>query len=206
MPLIQKERDYFEMFAEMAGFGRDASGRLCGLLREFSDVPAKVQAIKEIEYAADRRVKRITEHLNGSFITPIDRDDILLLTGRLDKVCDTANIAAQRLVMYNVSRITEDALAFAGLIETATQRLVDLVAELPRVKKTRAIPALIDEVNRIEHEGDELYHNSMRRLFSGSLDPLEVIKWNESYQSLEKVIDACEDAANTVQRIVVKYS
>ena len=108
--------------------------------------------------------------------------------------------------MYNVTVISDDALAFARLIDLASERLVELMGELRRVKKSRTIPEMIDEINRIEHEGDELYHSSMRKLFSGSIDCLEVMKWNESYQSLEKIIDACEDVANAVQRIVVKYS
>ncbi len=190
----------------MAGHGRDAAAKLRDLLRDFSDVPAKVQAIKDIEHEADRAVGKITQHLNGSFITPIDRDDIMLLTRRLDQICDTVNVAAQRLIMYNVNVITDDALAFARLIDIASQRLVELMGELRRVRKSRTIPEMIEEINRIEHEGDELYHSSMRKLFSGSMDCIEVIRWNESYQSLEKVIDACEDVANVVQRIVVKYS
>jgi uncharacterized protein Yka (UPF0111/DUF47 family) len=206
MSLIHKEEDYFDLFSRMAGHGREAATRLRDLLRDFTDVPAKVQAIKDIEHEADRQVKKITQQLNASFITPIDRDDILQLTRRLDTICDTVNVAAQRLIMYNVRSITEDALRFAGLLDAASQRLVDLAAELRRAKKSKAIHEMIDDVNRIEHDGDELYHSSMRRLFSGSVDCLEVMKWNECYQSLEKVIDSCENVANTVLRIVVKYS
>jgi predicted phosphate transport protein (TIGR00153 family) len=204
--LIHKEEDYFAMFSVMGAFGRDAALKLCGLLRTYEDVPARVAEIKEVEYAADREVKKIMQRLNGSFITPIDREDILLLTRRLDGICDTANVAAQRLVMYNVASITEDALGFAALIDATSEVLTRLMTEMRRVKKSRSIGEMIEEVNRLEREGDELYHRAMRRLFSGSFECLDVIRWNETYQSLEKVIDASEDVANTVQRLVVKYT
>jgi uncharacterized protein len=204
--VIGKDEDWFDMFRVMVEHGRDATTRLGALLADFTDVAGKVQAIKDLEHVADSQVKRIMQHLNRAFITPIDRDDILALTKRLDQVCDTVNVAAQRLIMYNVQEITPDALEFARLMDAASSRLADLMGEMKRVRKSTAIAGIIDDVNRIEREGDELYHASMRRLFSGSFECLEVMKWNETYQSLEKVIDSCEDVANTVQRIVVKYS
>jgi uncharacterized protein Yka (UPF0111/DUF47 family) len=108
--------------------------------------------------------------------------------------------------MYNVESMTPPARAFSLLISRCCDSLVSMVVELKRFKKVNKIHEEIRKINELEHDGDNLYHDSVRQLFQEEHDPLFVLKWTEMYQALEQILDACEDFANTVLGVVVKYS
>ena len=62
----------------------------------------------------------------------------------------------------------------------------------------------LDEIRRLEHEGDQIYREALAGLFRASVDPMVVIRWKDIYQGLEDSVDSCRHAANVLQRIVVK--
>jgi uncharacterized protein Yka (UPF0111/DUF47 family) len=86
----------------------------------------------------------------------------------------------------------------------ATIALSDAVHKLRKTRKLSDMTERIIEVHRLENMGDDNYLQAISRLLDGTTDALEVIKWREFYQLLEKALDACEDATNVIERIMLK--
>lgn len=203
--LTHKEEDYYAMFADIAGLGVDAAKRLDALARDYRDVPGAIKDIEAIEHAADDRVHAINDQLNRSFITPIDREDIFQIAKKLDRIIDVIDSTSQRFVMYNVTVVAGDAVALIAHIVKIAEAVKDLVSHL-RAHKQDRFSAAAELIDSLEHDGDVLYRGAMHRLFRDQKDAIEVIKWKEIYQILEKAIDACEEAANVIHGVVVKNS
>ncbi len=201
-----KEENFFEMFKVLSGFACKAAEKMNALINDFSDIAVKCREVEDLEHAADQQVQKIYNQLNHSFITPIDREDIFLVAKRLDQVTDQIDSATQRSLMYNVESTTPEAKIFSQLIVKCVGVLHGVVEELRNFKKATRIHEGIKLVNELEHDGDVHYHASVHKLFREHTDALYVIKWKEMYQELERILDACEDVANTILSVVMKNS
>ncbi|MEI9933596.1 MAG: DUF47 family protein [Ferruginibacter sp.] len=74
------------------------------------------------------------------------------------------------------------------------------------MKNMRRITDALVAINNIENQADDIYDMSVERLFATEHDAKEVIKKREIYQAMETVTDKCEDAANVIESIIVKYA
>ncbi len=202
----KREENFFDMFKVLSGFACQAAGKLDSLINDYTSIELKCHEIEDLEHSADQQVSRIYGQLNHSFITPIDREDIFLVAKRLDQVTDQIDSAAQRFLMYNVEGTTEEAKIFSRLIVKCCGYLNDVVVELKNFKRSKRINEGIKLVNELEHDGDNHYHAVVRKLFRESSDALHVLKWKEMYQEFERILDACEDVANTILSVVMKNS
>ena len=138
------------------------------------------------------------------FITPIEREDIILLSEAIDEVTDTIEDVMIRLYINNIRTIRPDAEAFAHLITRCCKTLSRLMEEFKNFKKSKKLYGLMVELHTLEGEGDRLFIQAMRRLHTEVSDPLEVIAWREIYIYLEKCCDACEHTANAAERVILK--
>ncbi len=198
---------FFEAFGKSAKNAHQAAQLLRQLLHDFTDVPAKVAVIKDLEHANDRVTHDLADLLNQTFITPFDRQDIHLLSSRLDDVLDLVDSTAHRLLLYKVTNIYPDARALADVLVEATATLNQATHALRDLGRNREqiLRACVD-VNTSENLGDQLYHHGLGELFEAGPDPIDIIKWLDIYNLLEKDIDMCEDVANVIEGIVIKNS
>ncbi len=201
-----KERIFFDLFSQTAEDTCKAAKMLEELMKDYTDVTKKVTAIEEMEHKCDEHVHNMLEHLNRSFITPIDREDIYLIAKELDNITDDIESTAHRFRMFNVSDMREDARKMATLIVQCTEELMGVMSEMKNMKTSKLLRDRIIEVNRIEDEGDEIYRSAMHQLFVSESNALEVIKWKEIYEYLENTLDACEDVANIIEGVVMKHA
>lgn len=204
--ITRKEEAFFDLFVETAESGCKTAKMLEELMKNYTRVNEKIDAIEECEHECDNQVHKILEQLNKSFITPIDREDIYLIAKELDNITDDIESTAHRFTMFNVRSITEDAKKMAGLIVKCTEELKAVMAELKYMKTSKLLKERIIEVNRIEDEGDLVFRNAITKLFIQETDAVEVIKWKEIYEYLENTLDACEDVANIVEGVVMKHA
>lgn len=204
--MTAKEAIFFDLFSDTAADTCKAARMLEELMRNFTDITEKVGAIEEIEHKCDGHVHKMLEHLNRSFVTPIDREDIYLIAKELDNITDDIESTAHRFKMFNVTSIRPDALKMAELIIECTEELMGVMSELKNMKTSKVLKDRIIEVNRIEDAGDDIFRNAMQSLFVNENDPLEVIKWKEIYEYLENTLDACEDVANIIEGVVMKHA
>lgn len=202
--ITAKEGIFFELFSITAADTCKAANMLEELMNNYVDVTNKIRAIEEIEHKCDGHVHSMLEQLNRSFITPIDREDIYLIAKELDNITDDIESTAHRFRMFNVTGIRDEAKKLAKLIVQCTEELMDVMAELKKMKTSKKLKEKIIEVNRIEDEGDEIFRSAMQQLFISESNPIEVIKWKEIYEYLENTLDACEDVANIIEGVVMK--
>ena len=144
--------------------------------------------------------------LYDAFITPIDREDIVLITNRLDDILDELNATTylfENLLVYTIRPNTDQ---FLQLIVIATSDVVSATKEFAKFKHSKVLKHYIDQVNETESEADKLYSALVKNLFAHEKDPIEVIKWRDIYNHLEMITDACEAAADVIEGLVIKNS
>jgi predicted phosphate transport protein (TIGR00153 family) len=170
----------------------------------FQDYPNHAQyaeRIKAVEVEGDDLVAKITQTLNSSFITPIDREDIYVLITELDDVIDMINDMARRLEIYGIKSPRADARKIADVLGKATHEIKDSFTLLERSER---INEHLRRISLLEKEADTLYSDAIRRLFADEKDAIEVIKWMSIYEELENSIDRCKDVAEALEAVVVK--
>src|SRR5512137_2015053 len=200
--LIPKEEKFFQMFQEMGGIIVEGAKELKSMLDNYTDPAASQKAIKDIEHRGDHQTHEIIRKLNTSFITPFDREDIYALAGALDDILDLIDGSAQRFVMYNVDATTSEARELAFLIlqgaETINRALHVIGGKL------EPIAEYCVQINAMENEADRVCREAISRLFDEEKDPIQLIKWKEIYETLERACDKCEDAVNILESVVLK--
>jgi uncharacterized protein len=206
MRLLPRDEKFFDMFSAVAALSVESATLLQELLR--ADTPRRtaiVDQIKRLEHQADQVTHEVVTRLDRVFITPLDREDIHLLASRLDDVIDLIDGTARRLQMFRAGKAPEGAVLIADVIGRAATQLQVGVRALEKNRGGTVLEACV-QVKRLEEEGDSLYHEWLGRLFEGDPDPLNVIKWKEIYDNLEKTLDDIEDAANVLESISIKHA
>jgi hypothetical protein len=201
--LIPRELRFFDDFERQSEHAVRAAALLHSLVDDFSDVPGVVKAIKDVEHAGDQVTHEVIARLHATFVTPIDRHDIHVLTARLDDVLDFIDAAASALHVYRIKQPTPECRALTdvvvgsvGAVNAAVKCLRTLDAAFYRHAKA---------VHEQEHRADQLLRQSLASLFAEN-DAIEVLKWKDIYEILEGVTDRCEDVSNTIEAIMVKES
>jgi hypothetical protein len=200
--LIPKDEKFFVMFKEMTTTIIEGAQLLKELMDDFENPALSQKMIKDVEHKADQLTHDIIKKLNKSFVTPLDREDIYALSAALDDILDLIDASAQRIVMYNVEKPTQEAKELAFLILKSCQTIDKAVALLGG--KLEPIAEYCVEVNALENEADRVCREAISRLFDEEKDPIQLIKWKEIYETLERATDKCEDAANILESVVVK--
>jgi len=199
--LIPRDELFFDMFDEIARRMSAAAKLLKQLFAEPSRISEHVAAIKTIEHEADVITHDVIVRINRSFITPFDREDIHELASRLDDVIDLIDGTARRAVMFRITQPREPARQLADVIVRATASLEQAVVS---IKKPKIVMEKGTEVKALEEEGDAIYHAAVGALFDDGESPIEVMKWKELYDTLERTLDHCEDVANVLESIALK--
>ncbi|HLQ32505.1 MAG TPA: DUF47 family protein [Chloroflexota bacterium] len=199
--LLPREQSFFNMFVEMAENIHDGAQGLADLLANYTDVPAKVARIKEIEHRGDDITHNLITRLNQTFITPFDREDIHELSSKIDDVLDLTDAAASRMVTYHVDRVRPGVPELAKILLAATAQVAAAVRALD--KHDRILDHCI-EINRLENESDRLCRSLIAELFEGEKDPVQIIKWKEIIEVIETAVDKCEDVANVLEAVTLK--
>src|SRR5438874_2966610 len=202
--LIPKEVRFFDYFEQQSQQIIKAGTLLSELVHNFADARAKAFAIKEVEHAGDQITHEMFRHLNTTFITPIDREDIHDLATRLDDVLDFIEAVAERLVIYRIKEPTSACRALAELIVAQIAAMDGCIRCLRTMDPGFHEHAV--EVNRLENRADSLLRETLAAMFEEQPDPIEVIKWKEIYETLEAVTDRCEDVANVIEGIILKMA
>ena len=201
--LLPKDERFFEMFIELARRATASARLLDKLLAEPHNLQQHVQAIKDLEHEADIITHQTIAKLQRAFLTPIDREDIHMLVQQLDDVIDLIDGCARRAHMFNIREVREPGRRLAEVIVRATEAIEWAVTSM---KTAKIVEARSREIKKLEEEGDALYSAAIVELFSGDLDALEVIKWKELYDTMERTIDQCEDVANVLESITIKHA
>ena len=195
------DREFFDLFARAATNGVRAAELMHEMLIGFPDTQLLARDIVICEQKGDQISHELSRRLNQSFVTPIDREDILRLGSALDDIVDFIEEAADYLGLYGVEAPMAQAQAQAEVLVNAT-RQIELA--IPRVRDFESITEQTVEVHRLENEGDRIVRSAIASLFERGIDPLVVIRWMDIFERLEDAIDATERAAFILEGIVIK--
>lgn len=201
--IIPREPKFFDLFEKSVANVEAAAKELANLFEDYTNVPQKVARIVELEHRGDFITHQIIEQLHRSFLTPLDREDITLLSGRLDDVMDFIEDAANAMLIYKIEKPTIRAREQAAILVAMAEELVKAIPCLRNRSKNKQILEYCIEINRLENEADAVMRFALVELFDG-MPPYEVIKWREIYQHLENAADRGEDVANVLEGVVLK--
>jgi predicted phosphate transport protein (TIGR00153 family) len=196
-----RDTRYFELFEESAQNAVRAADLLRTFVQELPDQPELAKEISAVESDTDRVTHDIISHLNQTFVTPIEREDILELASAQDDIVDLIDEAADLILLYRVEAPMEQAHGLCAILVEATKAVA---AAVPRLRDFGDIRHYTVEVNRLENDGDRLSRAAIAGLFDDGIDPMFVIRWKDIFERLEDAIDSCERVANILEGIVIK--
>lgn len=205
--ILPKEYDFYKSFNELIEIVSQASETFVLSTEMKIDFEESSQKIKKLEREADKIVHSSTERLHKIFITPFDRNDIFTLLKKIDDIIDQLNSVSGRIVTYSIDKLRPEIHEFAEIIHKSVIELKEAIRLLEKLGKSEA--SIISEkckaVHEYENVADDIHKKAIKSLFSEG-DALNVIKWKEIYERLEKAVDRCEDLASLIEGIMIDNS
>jgi uncharacterized protein len=205
---LPKDRVFYGLFEQVADKVREMGIKLLEVVKEpdFEKRGVLITQIEDMEHQNDEFTHRIFTELGKNFITPFDREDIHYLATALDDIADYIYASAKKINFYKVNPADQGIQKMADTIALGTEAIRQAVLELRNMKNMRNVTDALVKVNSLENQADDIFDMSIDRLFETEPDAKEVIKKREIYQVMEIVTDKCEDAANVIESIIIKYA
>jgi len=201
--LLPQNRKFLTPFGDLAALVVEAAKAIEDLLTSYDRVPERVRAIKALEHRGDAITHGVLENLAKTFITPLDREDIHRLATDLDDILDMIDNAAHHIVDYGIGEGLYGARELAVVL---VKQANEIQAAMKHLGAHAAVLPHCVEINRLENEADSICREATVRLFRDEKDPILIIKWKEILENLERATDECEDVANDLENIYLKYS
>jgi predicted phosphate transport protein (TIGR00153 family) len=198
-----RDREFFDLFEEAGRNILRAADLLDQMLRNFPETKELARDILLCEQEGDRITHDIIHRLNQTFVTPIDREDILQLASALDDIVDYIEEVADYLGLYKVEAPMEQSQRLAHILLQASRQIVEAI---PRMRDFQDISHYTVEINRLENDGDRVVREAIASLFDNGIDPMVVIRWKDLFERLEEAIDSTEKVANILEGIIIKNS
>jgi hypothetical protein len=205
---LPQDKVFYTLFENASANLETLANKLVQVVNE-ADFNKRATIIKEmenLEHQNDMLTHEIFVELGKNFITPFDREDIHYLATSLDDICDYTYATAKKINFYKINPNDPGIQKMGELIEQGCEVISVAVKELRNMKNMRNITDALIKVNSIENQADDIFDLSIDRLFETEPDAKEVIKKREIYQVMELVTDKCEDAANVIESIIIKYA
>lgn len=205
---VPKSKVFYDLFENVANNSAIMANKLRELVAEpdYDKRAAIITQIEDLEHANDELTHNIFTELGRNFITPFDREDIHYLATALDDIADTIYAAAKKINFYKVNPNDIGIQKLSEIIQQSAEQVRKAVVELRDMKNVRLITEALVKVNSMENQADDVFDMSIERLFETEPDAKEVIKKREIYTVMEVATDKCEDAANVIESIIVKYA
>jgi predicted phosphate transport protein (TIGR00153 family) len=195
------DREFFDLFEEAGTNTVRAADLLDQLLRGWPDNKELGREILICEQEGDRITHDLISKVNSTFVTPIEREDILTLASGMDDIVDFTEEAADYLSLYKIEAPMEQAQRLSHVLLQCTRQIAEA---MPRLRGFRDLNHFVVEINRLENDGDRITREAIASLFDGGIDPMVVIRWKDIYERLEAAIDACERVAHILESVVIK--
>jgi len=204
--LVPKDRKFFPLFNEVADNLVLASELFIKLLGE-ADLDKRIEFIKAIsdaEHVGDDLTRKLMNELNGTFITPFEREDIHVLVDNMDSIVDLMHGASKRIHMYNLSVFPKEFMQIALIIHAAVLEIQMILRNVKNVNDFKLYLDSCIKISDMESEVDDIYQSFLANLFENEMNAIELIKKRDILSALEKAIDRCDDVAKVFSTLIVK--
>ena len=206
--MVPKNALFFDLFAEDTS-NLVAQARVFNQMFQLTDpdqIATCISQIRDFEQKGDDITHQIFMELSENFITPFDREDIHALTTSIDDIADYINGCATRIQLYNVKQFSKTMELMSEVLLKQVIEIDAAIHDMRSMKNVQRVREAIIRINSLENQADDLFDESIARLFAEASDPLELIKTKEVLSSMEIATDKCEDVANVLESILVKNS
>lgn len=204
--MAKSDRFYFDNFLAAAAYCNQAAAYLqeCLTNYDYKNIRIMMEKMHSIEHAADNVKHEMTNALAKAFVTPLEREDMALISSNIDEVADCIEEVMQRLFVDRIEVIVPEALDFAAKIVECCQLMTNMLSELINFKKPKKLHQMIIDLSHKEEECDRLYLEATLKSADYSDNVLTVICWREIFDKLEACADACEHVGDSIETIVMK--
>jgi predicted phosphate transport protein (TIGR00153 family) len=202
--IIPKDVEFYDLFDKICASIVDGVQTLVAMLKATDNASQYPARIKTIEHQTDQAVHALLSKLHKTFVTPIDREAIHQLGGRLDDILDQTEAASSRIEMYCPACMPPEVHELASVLLESVKLVQEMIGLLRHLKKPGRILELTVEINRLENQADYIRRSTIARLFREEKNPIELIKWKDILEYLERATDCCEDVANITEGIVLE--
>ena len=207
---MAKKQDsfYFDNFVSCAEYAVQATEILRKCISDYNPdgLDSTLSAIHDIEHAADIKKHEVVNVLMKDFITPIERDDIMLMSQCLDEVVDKIEDVVLRLYCDNIRSIRPEMIAVVDIIEECCSEMKLMMEDFRDFRHSKTLKERIIKINTLEEDADKAFISNMRKLHTTEENPFEIIIWRNVYHYLEQCADACEHVADVCERILMSNS
>jgi len=201
--LTPRDEGFYPLFNRAADNAAECAGILRDLVSRPVDASALIDKLRASEHRGDELVKQVHGRLDAAIVTPFDREDILALIQQIDTTVDEMRSAGEFVALHNIEAPLNGVNELAELLSRATETAVELIARLPRL---RDLTPPLEEIQRLETEGDAIYRRTMAELFSGEFKAFFVLRWKDILESMEDALNSLEKTGNIVKSIAVKHA
>jgi predicted phosphate transport protein (TIGR00153 family) len=199
--LTPQKREFYDLYCRAAANSQEIARLLLELIEGWPETRPLLAAIREAEHRGDRLTHDVISLLNSTFVTPFDRDDMYRLATVLDDICDHIDEAADEMDAYEVTDVPPRAVEQARTVYEAARHLYEAVQSL---EGFRILPEQLMAVRDLENEGDRISREAVAELFRSGADPMTIIRWRDIHEQIEEANDACENAADVLEAILVR--
>lgn len=204
--MAKGDKFYYDNFAECTSLAKKAAVYLVECLENYdaSNIQKMLEQMHGFEHSADMKKHEMNEALAKAFVTPVDREDLDLLSRQLDTVLDLIEEVLQKIYIFNIKEILPAAVDYAKHLVKACELLCEIMVEFENFKKSKKLHSLIIASNDVEEECDRLYLNTVHEITKNSSDVLLTLSWYKIFDCFEACSDACEHTSECVESIVLK--
>jgi len=206
---FQKDNDFFLSLKLISEGVLQGIKLLKGMIQESNGREEKARMIKEVEEVANQIVYETVTGLHKPFVTPIYHESIYTLVTQLDDILDCVDEISERTLMHEIYEIKDVSIEAIALIEVLEKSVEELAKGVDALKDLEDPQKIVDtclEIKRLEFKGDRASGKATANLFTNMRDKVEIIKWRDIYRNLERAIDRCEDAANTLEKMIIEHA
>lgn len=207
LPGIRKNQIFYELLEKQAAAALNAAQEFHKLANDFENLATYAVKIKEIESEADHITHELANKIDATFVTPLDKEDLRALSTELDDVTDYIEACTGRMALYKLTQARPDLVSLVTMLVNITQTMLEAVKSLRTMPSRDKMRDIFIRMHQIENEHDAAFRKALADLLNApDADPIKVIKWKEIYDRIETSVDKCEDVANTIESVVVKYA
>lgn len=206
--MAKQDKYYYENYLAAADCCCDAAKYLheCLANYNYDNLKEMLEKMHSFEHAADEVKHEMSSALAKAFVTPMDREDMALISANIDEVADCIEEVLQRLYVDKIQTITPESVEFSEKIVSCCELMREMLTELPNFKKPRKLHEMIIDLSHREEDCDRLYLQASLNVVEQNWDALTVMFWREVYERMEKCADACEHVGDCVETVVMKNS
>ena len=204
--MAKGDKFYFDNFMVCTSIAKEAANYLVECLGNYepNKMEDMLEKMHEIEHRADEKKHEMNEVLRKAFVTPVDREDLDMLSHKVDDVTDMIEEVLQKFYINDIKTIQPAAIEFAKKLVKSCDLLCSLMGEFENFKRSKHIRDMIVALNDAEEECDRFYLKSMRSLAKESNNVWTVIAWRDIYDCMESCADACEHVSECVAAVIMK--